>query len=164
MRLVTRADWEQAGDPEMCWRLTMASPPVTFAVCRHYSCWMKVFRLFLWSHGPTDQLDFLEAVDELRQWEPHAHMTRATYDRYIRGARDGGRGQIPLSASIQSQLAAAFASVPTPDRAVVFSAAYREVMDAINAKDYLDFLRMAEGVRAARPVETWKEVIVMAHA
>jgi hypothetical protein len=152
MSLTTRADWEQAGEPEMCWRLTMAEPPATFAVCRHYSGWMKMFRLFLGSCGPTGHLEFLEAVDELRQWEPDAFMTRAIYDRYVTGERDGGYKQITLSGPVRAALAGAFSVVRTPDRAAVFAAAYREVMDRVNEGSYRDFLQMAEGVRAGAAV------------
>ncbi len=132
----------------MCWRLTMADPPATFAVCRHSAGWMKMFRLFVWSYGSTGPLEFLEAVDELRLWEPHAAMARGIYDRHVSGDRDGGRKQIAFSGPVQSALADAFAAGPPPDRAAVFAAAYREVMDRINEGRYRDFLFMAERVRS----------------
>ena len=147
MPLTTRADWEQTGSAEMGWRLNMAEPPATFAVCRHDAGWMKVFRLFVWSHGSTGPLEFLEAVDELRMWEPHGGMTREIYDRYVTGARDGGRHQIALSGPIAATLADAFAAGPTPDRASVLTPAYREVMDRVDKGRYQDFLQMAEELR-----------------
>lgn len=149
MSLTTRADWEQAGEPEMCWRLTMAEPPATFAVCRHYSGWMKMFRLFLRSCEFTEHLEFLEAVDDLRQWEPDACMTRVVYDRYVSGETDGGHKQITLSGPVRAALTEAFSVVRTPDRSAVFAAAYREVMDRVDDGIYRDFLHMAEGVRAS---------------
>ncbi len=135
----------------MCRRLTMAEPPATFALCRHYAGWMKMFRLFLWSHGSTGHLEFLEAVDELRLWEPHPAMARGIYDRYISGERDGRRRQVAFSGPIQAALAQAFAAGPIPDRAAVFAAAYREVMNRTNEGRYRDFLQMAEEVRVAWP-------------
>jgi hypothetical protein len=131
----------------MCWRLTMVEPPATFALCRHYAGWMKMFRLFGWSHGLTGHLEFLEGVDELRLWEPHAAMARGVYDRYVSGQRDGGRKQIAFSGPIRAALADAFAAGPPPDRAAVFATAYREVIDGINEGRYRDFLQMAEEVR-----------------
>jgi hypothetical protein len=148
MSLTTLADWEQAGDDEMRWRLTMAEPPATFAVCRHCSGWLKMFRLFVWNRGPTADLEFLEAVEELRQWDPHGPMTRALYDRYVSGERDGGQKQIALSGPARAALADVFAVAPIPDRAAVFAAAHREVIDRVNEGIYCEFLRMAEGVRA----------------
>jgi hypothetical protein len=126
----------------------MSDPPATFAVCRHHAGWMKMFRLFVWSDGATGQMEFLEAVDELRLWEPHAGMARGIYDRYIRGERDGGRKQIAVSGPLGAALADAFAPVPPPDRAAVFAAAYREVMDTISEGRYRDFLQMAQAIRA----------------
>jgi hypothetical protein len=152
MPLTTRADWEKTGSAEMGWRLTMAEPPATFAMCRHDAGWMKVFRLFVWSHGSTGPLEFLEAVDELRSWEPHGPMTREIYDRYVTGARDSGRKQITLSAPIAAALAEAFVAGATPDRASVFATAYREVMDRVDTGRYHDFLQMAQEVRTPQRV------------
>jgi hypothetical protein len=144
MELNTVADWQRAGGPEMGWRLMMDDPPATFAVCRHHTGWMKMFRLFLWSHGATQQVEFLEAVDELRQWEPHAAMTRNIYDRYVREEE-----QITVSAPIRLALAHAFAAVLPPDRANVFEAAYRESVVLVNEGWYRQFKEIAEDIRSA---------------
>jgi hypothetical protein len=125
----------------------MVDPPATFALCRHYAGWLKMFRLFVWSQGSTGHLEFLEAVDELRLWEPHPAMARGIYDRYVSGERDGGRQQIAFSGPIRAALADAFGAGPPPDRAAVLAAAYREVMDGVDEGRYRDFLQMAEEVQ-----------------
>jgi hypothetical protein len=148
MELDTVADWQRAGGAEMGWRLMMEDAPVTFAVCRHYPGWLKMFRLFLWSHGADQQVEFLEAVDELQQWEPHAAMTRNIYDQYL-SDREEGHEQITVSGAVRLELENAFAAVSSPDRANVFNATYRESIVLVNESWYRQFRDIAEEIRSA---------------
>ena len=149
MKLETLADWQRVGDAEMSWRLIMADPPATFAVCRHYAGWMKMFRLFLLSRGDAACVEFLDAVDHLRLWEPHAAMTRMIYDLYVSGDREVRRKRIAVSDHLRVALAEAFVTVSPPDRADVFVPAYQEIVVLVNQGRYRQFQQMAEGIRAA---------------
>jgi Regulator of G protein signaling domain len=153
MQLKTLEDWTRAGGDQMRCKLTTADPPARFAVCRHHASWLQMFRLFLLSHDATDQLEFLEAVDELRMWEPHAAMTRRIYDLYVTGTQDGGRRQLEMSGPIRAALTRAFGTVHPPDRADVFAVAYQEVVLVVNDSWYGEFKKMAAGLRTVWDTE-----------
>jgi hypothetical protein len=148
MDLQTMADWQRVGGAEVGWWLMMAEPPATFAVCRHYAGWMQMFRLYLLSHGAVCGLDFLEAVDALRLWEPHEAMARRIYDLHLSGDREGGQKRISVSGPVRVALADAFAAGAAPARADVFRAAYREVVLQVDEGWYRPFKQLAEGIQA----------------
>jgi hypothetical protein len=156
MELNTLADWRSAGGAELAWRLATARPPATFAVCRHYASWMKAFRLYLFSmsHEATEHLEFLEAVDELREWEPNPALARRIYDLYLNDEKDDGRKRIRVSAPSLEVLAGAFGAVHPPARAGIFEAAYKEVVLLVNESAYRDFKAMTERLRARPPEES----------
>jgi len=155
MELNTLADWQRAGGTEVGWRLTTAAPPATFAVCRHYAGWMKAFRLYLFSIGDegTEPLEFLEAVDGLREWEPHPALARRVYDQYLNAEKDHRRKAIRVSVSIVQALADAFGAVHPPARAGIFEAAYKEIVLLINESTYRDFKKMTARLRVRAPEE-----------
>jgi hypothetical protein len=152
MELKTLEDWKRTGGEEMHLRLTTADAPTSFAVCRHYASWMRMFRLFLLSHDAADatnQLGFLEAVDELKVWAPHAGIAWKVYDLYVSGEKDAGRRKLHMPSPIRDALTGAFGASHPPDRAEVFEALYQEVVRRINDGCYGEFKELASGLRTA---------------
>jgi hypothetical protein len=108
-----------------------------------------MFHLYLLSHDAAAELEFLEAVDELRLWEPQPAMSRRIYELYVSGEKADGQKKITVSGSIRQALTDAFKAVEQPDGAAVFAVAYQEVVRRVNEGSYLDFQETVEGLRAA---------------
>ncbi len=130
---------------DMLAKLRAESPPATLDQCRQDPIWRAMLLLSLADEYSTENLEFLDAVDNLRARQPDGQLARQIYDQFV---SDSAPTQVNLYSGNHDTLRDAFAANPAPDSVTgPFDAAYIEIYGLVRDDKYGKFITTANGVR-----------------
>jgi hypothetical protein len=138
-------EWKtnQAVTPEMMNWLLLEPRPDSLEKLRQERRWLEVFYVFLDSELAAENMEFLEAVDELRTRQPDAVRARAIYDQFV---ESNAPKVVNVDSPTRTEADTAFRD-GAPDRADVFQACYDEIVKLLQDDKWRPFARVVDDLK-----------------
>ena len=148
MPLTTMRDWK--GDPNvtptMFDYLTFEAVPDSLGNLRRDQTWTQLFYAYLLSAYTTENLEFLEAVEDFKRQYPNGDPdeARTIFALFV---KEGSDKEVNLPFALRSEVATKLAPDAPPAGADIFDASYTEIVRLTTADIVPRFIKIVNDVK-----------------
>lgn len=154
MPLEKTSDWKDQAEPAMLEQLEKGLAPETLSACRADQQWLRTYRFFAEKNLVTENLDFLEEVEEFRRTGDMT-LAKKIYEEYVPSR---AQRQLNLSVSNRTALEEIFEDEDEPiGPPSLFEMSYEEIYKLTDTDSYKRFKKITGDVGKDLAAENGKK-------